>query len=68
MAVRLEFLTQDQQAIDFAKRYWAMDHEGAFQERLVDLLPFRMITLPSAVAKYVREICRAYDGSRLISF
>lgn len=64
MAVRLEFLTQDQQAIDFAKRYWAMDHEGAFQERLVDLLPFRMITLPSAVAKYVREICRAYDENQ----
>lgn len=61
MAVRLEFLTQDQQAIDFANRYWAMDEEGRYRERVVDLLPFRSITKPSAVAKYVREICKAYD-------
>lgn len=61
MAVRLEFLTQDQQAIDFANRYWAMDEEGGYRERVVDLLPFRSITKPSAVAKYVREICKAYD-------
>jgi len=65
MAVRLEFLTQDQQEIDLAKRYWAMDEEGSYLERVGDLLPFREITLPGSVAKYVRQICWAYDENQV---
>tara|TARA_R110002033_G_scaffold43672_1_gene85658 strand:- start:6 stop:185 length:180 start_codon:yes stop_codon:yes gene_type:complete len=44
MALRLEFLTEDQQAINLANRYWAMDEEGEYLERVADLLPFRDIT------------------------
>lgn len=65
MAVRLEFLTQDQQEIDLAKRYWAMDEEGAYLERVGDLLPFREITQSGGVGKYVRQICRAYDENQI---
>ncbi|MEF9901500.1 MAG: hypothetical protein RR736_23840 [Pseudomonas sp.] len=65
MTVKLEFLTQDQQEIDLAKRYWAMDEEGAYLERVGDLLPFREITQPGGVAKYVRQICRAYDENQV---
>ena len=61
MAVRLEFETTDSQEIELAKRYWAMDEEGAYLERVADLLPFREITQASMVAKFVRQICTAYD-------
>lgn len=65
MAVKLEFLTQDQQEIDLAKRYWATDEEGTYLERVGDLLPFREITQPGGVAKYIRQICRAYDENQV---
>jgi hypothetical protein len=64
MAVRLEFLTQDQQEIELAKRYWAMDEEGVFLERVADLLPFREVSQSGALAKYVRQFCRAYDENQ----
>lgn len=65
MAVRLEFLTQDLQEIELAKRYWAMDDEGVYLERVSDLLPFREVTQPGALAKYVRHLCRAYDENQV---
>ena len=65
MALRLEFLTEDQQAINLANRYWAMDEEGEYLERVADLLPFRDITKSGAVAKYLREICRAFDENQI---
>lgn len=64
MAVRLEFETTDSQEIELAKRYWAMDEEGAYLERVADLLPFREITQASMVAKFVRQICTAYDENQ----
>ncbi|MCO2031702.1 hypothetical protein FA415_33695 [Pseudomonas aeruginosa] len=55
MAVRLEFETTDSQEIELAKRYWAMDEEGAYLERVADLLPFREITQASMVAMRISE-------------
>mgnify|MGYP003114694585 CR=1 FL=1 len=65
MAVRLEFETTDSQEIELAKRYWAMDEEGAYLERVADLLPFREITQASMVAKFLRQICTAYDENQV---
>lgn len=65
MAVRLELQTIDSQEIELAKRYWAMDEEGVYLERVADLLPFREITQPGMVAKYIRQICTAYDENQI---
>lgn len=65
MAVKLEFLTQDQQEIDLAERYWAMSEDGAYVERVGDLVPFREIIQPSVVSKFVRQICRAFDENQV---
>ena len=43
MAVRLEFLTQEPDERALATRYWAVDEEGVFLERVADLVPFREI-------------------------
>ena len=64
MAVRLEFLTEDPQEIELARRYWAMDDEGGYQERVSDLLPFRDVIQPGVLAKHVRHFCRAYDQNQ----
>jgi len=47
MTVRLEFATQDLQEIELAKRYWAVGQDGAYVERVADLLPFRQINKTS---------------------
>ncbi|WP_374439251.1 hypothetical protein [Pseudomonas panipatensis] len=65
MAVRLKFQTTDSQEIELAKRYWAMDEEGTYLERVADLLPFREINQASMVAKFVRQICTAYDENQI---
>lgn len=64
MAVRLEFLTQDPDEIRLAVRYWAMDEEGEFFERVSDLVPFRDILQSGQIAKQVREYCFAYDENQ----
>lgn len=64
MAVRLEFETTDSQEIELAIRYWAMDEEGAYLERVADLVPFREVTQAGMVAKFVRQICTAYDENQ----
>jgi len=61
MAVQLEFLTQDPEEIDLATRYWAMDQEGVFLEKVSELVPFREITQSGLIAKYVRTLCKAVD-------
>lgn len=64
MAVRLEFLTQDLEEIELATRYWAMDEEGAYLERVTELVPFRDILQSGLVAKFVRQVCDAYDDNQ----
>ena len=64
MAVRLEFFTQDPQEIELAKRYWAMDGEGAYIEKVSDLVPFRKLTQSSFVSSHVRQWCLAYDENQ----
>ncbi|WP_022961462.1 hypothetical protein [Halopseudomonas pelagia] len=64
MAVRLEFLTQDPQEIELAKRYWAMDGEGAYIEKVSDLVPFRKLIQSSFVSSHVRQWCLAYDENQ----
>lgn len=64
MAVRLEFLTQDPDEMGLAMRYWAMDEEGGFLERVGDLVPFRDILQSGQIAKQVREYCFAYDENQ----
>lgn len=65
MTVRLEFATQDPQEIELAKRYWAMDEDGIYVERVADLVPFREVSQPGALAKYVRQFCQAYDENQV---
>ena len=65
MAVRLEFETTDSQEIELAMRYWAMDEDGVYLERVADLLPFREITQVGKVSKFVRQICTAYDENQI---
>lgn len=64
MAVRLQFLTQDPEAIALATRYWAMDEEGAFLERVGDLVPFRDVVQSGQIARQVREYCLAFDENQ----
>ncbi|MCY1396614.1 hypothetical protein D9M71_115930 [compost metagenome] len=65
MAVTLEFLTQDPEEIELATRYWAMDEDGAYLERVADLVPFRDIIQPGLIAKQVRQYCLAYDQNQV---
>lgn len=64
MAVRLEFLTQDPDEIELAKRYWAMDEAGTYLEKVTGLVPFRQLTQSSFISSHVR----AYSGERDRSF
>ena len=64
MAVRLEFLTQDSEERALAMRYWATDEEGAYLERVADLVPFREIVQSGQIAKQVREYCLAFDENQ----
>lgn len=64
MAVKLKFLTQDPYEHVFATRYWAMDEEGAYLEKVSELVPFRDITQPGLIAKYVRTLCEATDDNQ----
>ncbi len=64
MAVRLEFLTQNPEEMELAIRYWATDKEGAFLERVADLVPFREIIQSGQIAKKVCEYCIAFDENQ----
>ncbi|HDS1739553.1 hypothetical protein NPS49_08580 [Pseudomonas putida] len=64
MAVRLEFLTQDPDEMALATRYWAMDEEGAYLERVADLVPFRDVVQSGQIARQVREFSLAYDDNQ----
>ncbi|WOD10092.1 hypothetical protein RPW65_13610 [Pseudomonas sp. NyZ704] len=64
MAVRLEFLTQDADEIELAKRYWAMDEAGTYLEKVTGLVPFRQLTQSSFMSSHVRKYCRAYDENQ----
>ncbi|UVM69406.1 hypothetical protein LOY34_13040 [Pseudomonas sp. B21-009] len=65
MAVRLEFLTQDPEEVALVTRYWAMDEEGVFLEKVNTLVPFREVTQSGAIAKYVRALCQAIDENQM---
>lgn len=65
MAVRLKFLTQDPEEVALAKRYWAMDDEGAYLEKVSELVPFREVRHPALVAKFVRTLCEATDENQV---
>ncbi|MBA6421813.1 MULTISPECIES: hypothetical protein [Pseudomonas] len=67
MAVRLEFLTQDPDEIELAKRYWAMDEAGTYLEKVTGLVPFRQLTQSSFISSHVRKYCRAYDENQQCS-
>jgi hypothetical protein len=64
MSVRLKFLTQDPEEIALATRYWAMDEEGVFLEKVSVLVPFREITQPGLIGRYVRTLCTAVDENQ----
>ncbi len=67
MAVRLEFLTQDPEEIVLARRYWAMDEDGFYLEKVSELVPFREITQSGLIAKRVRMFCQAFDENQVCS-
>ncbi|MEH6800687.1 MAG: hypothetical protein V7681_15445 [Halopseudomonas sabulinigri] len=65
MAVRLEFLTTNPDQIALATRYWAMNKEGAFLEKVKDLIPSQEKVLPSLVRLLVQQYCIAYDQNHI---
>lgn len=65
MAVRLEFLTQDPEEIALARRYWAMDEDGVYLEKVSELVPFREITQSGLIAKHARLFCQAFDENQV---
>jgi hypothetical protein len=64
MAVRLEFLTQDPEEIALARRYWSMDEDGVYLEKVNELVPFREFTQSGLIAKHVRTYCQAFDENQ----
>ena len=64
MAVKLKLLTQDLDEIALATRYWAMNEEGVYLEKVSELVPFREITQAGLIAKYVRTLCNAVDQNQ----
>ena len=64
MAIRLELHTEDPEEIAFIQRYWATDEDGAFIEKVNELVPFREITQGGAIAAFVRQRCTAYDQNQ----
>ena len=64
MVVRLEFKTQDSEEIALAKRYWAMDENCVYLEKVSELVPFRKIIQSGLVAKYVRTFCKVFDENQ----
>lgn len=65
MTVRLEFLSQDPEEVALAKRYWGMDEDGVYFEKVSELVPFREITQSGLIAKYVRTFCQAFDENQV---
>lgn len=65
MVVRLEFNTQDPEEIALAKRYWAMDENCVYLEKVSGLVPFREIIQSGLVAKYVRTFCKVFDENQV---
>lgn len=61
MAVRLEFFTEDAEEIELAKRYWAMENNGKYIEKVKDLVPFRNLIHAGLVSEYISKFCSAYD-------
>lgn len=64
MNITLHMLTDDPEIAALAARYWAVDADGHFQERVRDLLPFRDLRQSSQVTQFLREHCRVYDENQ----
>ncbi|UVJ43122.1 hypothetical protein NVV94_21500 [Pseudomonas sp. LS1212] len=64
MTVRLEFQTQDPEEIALATRYWAMNEDGGYLEKVSELVPFREVTQSGLIAKYVWTFCHAFDENQ----
>lgn len=63
MAIRLEIHATDPEVISLVQRYWAMNEEGEFLEKVSALLPFREVKNSAGVAGFVRTHCRVIDES-----
>lgn len=61
MTIKLDWLTSNAEEMELAKRYWAMNDDGDFLEKVNDLVPFRHITQSGTLAAYVRQLCKAFD-------
>lgn len=61
MTIKLEWLTDDAEEMALAKRYWDMNEDGDFLEKVNGLVPFRHITQSGTLAAYVRQLCKAFD-------
>ncbi|UFH48942.1 hypothetical protein [Pseudomonas sp. KNUC1026] len=64
MNITLHMLTDDPEIAVLAERYWAIDADGRFQERVRDLLPFRDLRQSSQVTQLLREHCRVFDENQ----
>lgn len=63
--IELDIYSTSPEDIELAKRYWAMDEEGEFKEKVASLLPFRSITSTSQLAAFLREISQAWDMNQI---
>jgi hypothetical protein len=68
MTVKLELMTDDPEERQLAVRYWAMTETGEFEEKVIDLVPFRHITHSGTLAAHIRQLCRAYDENLICPY
>ena len=64
MTVKLVVLTQDAEEEALLRRYWAMNEQGDFLERVKDLLPFRQVKQAGALAIALRRWCKVFDENQ----
>ncbi|MBX9799150.1 MAG: hypothetical protein K2Y13_06785 [Burkholderiaceae bacterium] len=61
MMIKLDIYSTNVEEIEIAERYWGVDSEGNFAEKVNALLPFRGIKNSSQLAAFIREIAQASD-------
>lgn len=63
--IALDIYSINPEEIELVERYWAMDEEADFKEKVADLLPFRNITNTMQLAAFLRDISQAWDTNQI---
>ncbi|WP_283188862.1 hypothetical protein [Pseudomonas sp. PMCC200344] len=67
MAIKLEIHATDPEVISLVQRYWAMNEEGDFLEKVGALLPFREVKNAAGIASFVKTQCLVIDQNQSCS-